>query len=697
MALEPIRPKDLPPSVTVYATDRIPSDDGVNVGGALPVQIVDAGAPVPSEATAIAGIDNVSRMTPFLTRAVLNDETAPSVLLAQAWAESPTPPILGSKSSKTWAEEAAGSASDAQASATAAALYDGPKVDTFAEISAVTSSDVPVGEFLRVIETGARLESVASGGSVLGAGGASFNVKPTPSGGFNVMHYGQADADTNLLMDAIADAGVGGTVIFPKTATGIYEVTTPLLFMTGQTWIGSGGSGVVNKGTQLKLVAAATSVAEPAVPGVSTTGFSAQGIYFNAQNLADCGISLYNTTYSSLTNCAANSGKAGGAGLLMDSDTSLACYFNTIAGLRAFGGGIGGAAVRLQRGANANMFIGGKYGSSTRGLEILSQSSGNTFMQIDFEDNSDTHVYLDAPNNNFIANRMENCPVGYELTANASYTTRIGTQYATSVTTTEIDNSGYGVLLENFRSGGQENSYLRFGSARFDASFSSGASILNFEPRLTLSSSNAVINLFRNTTTTGARQLNIYRGDGSSSLGFQVNAATSDVMFGDITQDDGTALGTYRKLVRRGAVPTTGTWTRGDIALARSPSIGGSIGWVCVTSGTPGTWVSFGAEIGVLPAPVVKAADFTVADTEKYLRNNKAGSTLIVTLPAAASFPGRELTISNIQAQLVQSASSNVIDIAATGTGTGILPATAGAWALLVSNGSNWVIMQRGS
>ena len=55
MALEPIRPKDLPPSVTVYATDRIPSDDGVNVGGALPVQIVDAGAPVPSEAVAIAG------------------------------------------------------------------------------------------------------------------------------------------------------------------------------------------------------------------------------------------------------------------------------------------------------------------------------------------------------------------------------------------------------------------------------------------------------------------------------------------------------------------------------------------------------------------------------------------------------------------------------------------------------------------
>ena len=145
MALEPIRPKDLPPSVTVYATDRIPSDDGVNVGGALPVQIVDAGAPVPSEATAIAGIDNVSRMTPFLTRAVLNDETAPSVLLAQAWAESPSPPIPGSKSSKTWAGESAASAADAQASAIEAALYGGFRQPNIAGAKAVTAGMIPVG------------------------------------------------------------------------------------------------------------------------------------------------------------------------------------------------------------------------------------------------------------------------------------------------------------------------------------------------------------------------------------------------------------------------------------------------------------------------------------------------------------------------------------------------------------------------
>ncbi|WP_348527434.1 hypothetical protein, partial [Mesorhizobium sp.] len=37
--------------------------------------------------------------------------------------------------------------------------------------------------------------------------------------------------------------------------------------------------------------------------------------------------------------------------------------------------------------------------------------------------------------------------------------------------------------------------------------------------------------------------------------------------------------------------------------------------------------------------PVTKTADFTVADTENWLNNNKAGATCTVTLPAAVSYP----------------------------------------------------------
>ena len=43
------------------------------------------------------------------------------------------------------------------------------------------------------------------------------------------------------------------------------------------------------------------------------------------------------------------------------------------------------------------------------------------------------------------------------------------------------------------------------------------------------------------------------------------------------------------------AAPTTGSWLRGDIVDNTNPSAGGVLGWVCVASGTPGTWVPFGA------------------------------------------------------------------------------------------------------
>jgi len=44
------------------------------------------------------------------------------------------------------------------------------------------------------------------------------------------------------------------------------------------------------------------------------------------------------------------------------------------------------------------------------------------------------------------------------------------------------------------------------------------------------------------------------------------------------------------------AAPTTGTWSRGDIAWNTNPtSTSSPVGWVCITAGTPGTWAAFGA------------------------------------------------------------------------------------------------------
>jgi hypothetical protein len=94
-------------------------------------------------------------------------------------------------------------------------------------------------------------------------------------------------------------------------------------------------------------------------------------------------------------------------------------------------------------------------------------------------------------------------------------------------------------------------------------------------------------------------------------------------------------------------------------------------------------------------APVTKTADFTVADNETWLINNKSGSTCTVTLPAAGAWSGRQLTFKNLQAQTLVSASSNVAPIDSTTVGTAILLAVVGNWATMVSDGTNWIIMQQ--
>jgi hypothetical protein len=94
-------------------------------------------------------------------------------------------------------------------------------------------------------------------------------------------------------------------------------------------------------------------------------------------------------------------------------------------------------------------------------------------------------------------------------------------------------------------------------------------------------------------------------------------------------------------------------------------------------------------------APVTKTADFTVAANETWLINNKSGSTCTVTLPSASLYSGRYLTFKNLQAQTLVSASSNVVLIDSAAAGTAILLAVVGNWATMVSDGTNWVIMQQ--
>jgi hypothetical protein len=97
---------------------------------------------------------------------------------------------------------------------------------------------------------------------------------------------------------------------------------------------------------------------------------------------------------------------------------------------------------------------------------------------------------------------------------------------------------------------------------------------------------------------------------------------------------------------------------------------------------------------GLKTAPVIKTADFTVATNETWLINNKSGSTCTVTLPTPSANTGRVLHFQNYQAQLLISASSNVVPLAGGAAGTSILEAVAGANSTLVSNGTSWIMTQ---
>jgi len=96
-------------------------------------------------------------------------------------------------------------------------------------------------------------------------------------------------------------------------------------------------------------------------------------------------------------------------------------------------------------------------------------------------------------------------------------------------------------------------------------------------------------------------------------------------------------------------------------------------------------------------APVTKTASFTLADDETFVVANGASANVTVTLPAANISAGRVVVIKNLSGTYtVISAGSNVKPLASGTAGTAILAATAGKWATLVCDGTDWVIMAAG-
>lgn len=70
-------------------------------------------------------------------------------------------------------------------------------------------------------------------------------------------------------------------------------------------------------------------------------------------------------------------------------------------------------------------------------------------------------------------------------------------------------------------------------------------------------------------------------------------AVTGTVSAGEITLSSNILYIGTMKLTTGSAAPVSGTWTQGDRVYNSAPVAGGSGGWICTVSGTPGTWKEF--------------------------------------------------------------------------------------------------------
>lgn len=132
----------------------------------------------------------------------------------------------------------------------------------------------------------------------------------------------------------------------------------------------------------------------------------------------------------------------------------------------------------------------------------------------------------------------------------------------------------------------------------------------------------------------------------------------------------------------------------GDTGYPLQAIVGGLVIEPPATGPTVGA-VPAQVQIGPLAVqvPVTKtAATQSVGATETVMVFNASG-TVTLTLPTAANYPGRVLIATTVAAQALNSASSNVVPANSTSAGTSILAGTAGKWAVLVSNGTNWQIV----
>jgi hypothetical protein len=131
------------------------------------------------------------------------------------------------------------------------------------------------------------------------------------------------------------------------------------------------------------------------------------------------------------------------------------------------------------------------------------------------------------------------------------------------------------------------------------------------------------------------------------------------------------------------AAPTNGVYDQMDLVENSSPAVGLPIGWICTTSGSPGTWQPLPNLLANGTVTALAAAG-TISIASGLVDIDTGGFAVTVTAPTAAQGGARIPVVNNT--------ASPVTFVAGSGGGiiAGSLVLSANTSTILQSSGTNW-------
>jgi hypothetical protein len=252
----------------------------------------------------------------------------------------------------------------------------------------------------------------------------------------------------------------------------------------------------------------------------------------------------------------------------------------------------------------------------------------------------------------------------------------------------------------NLATGSIPLSQLDANFAYYDAAFqiSGTAMAVNYTLRLkdVIDNTKVAEFLVSGITTATTRQYTLPNVTGSLATTAnltQTFSGTTTFSAASLTFGSSTAASTYNLgsgATIAGATKTINIGTGGVSTSITNINIGSSVAGATGKTTINSEWTEVNA-FAAQPPITVNAATYTVLSTDYSLIFTTTAST--VTLPTAATYTGRVLMVKNITATAIISASSNVVPLGSATAGTAILAATAGKFAMLQSDGTNWITM----